>query len=131
MTAHRTPRPQKIFTRRVSDGHLMAVRNWRHRLTTDDAIIAVPLSDQQMLQYQLDKKAGLADETIFNDLFPPNNRDKIALPIEELTKTQLVSLIERVQEMEMPTLQRMSSQDLAVLLRSLCKKKPQTQAWLI
>lgn len=125
------PRPQKIFTRRVSDGHLMAVRNWRHRLTTDDAIIAVPLTDEQLQRYQHDKRAGLSDEVIFNDLFPPPQRDKIALPIEELTKSQLVGLIERVQDAEMPTLHRMSCSDLATLLRSLCQQKSQTRAWLI
>ncbi|MFK7956666.1 MAG: hypothetical protein AB8B96_11255 [Lysobacterales bacterium] len=131
MSSPRTPRAQKIFTRRVSDGHLMAVRNWRHRLTTDDAIIAVPLSDTQLRRYKIDKKAGLADEAIFNDLFPPPDRDKIALSIDELTKTQLISLIERVQQVELPTLQRMSCSDLALLLRSLAKQKSQTQAWLI
>ncbi|MEM7706455.1 MAG: hypothetical protein AAF358_12920 [Pseudomonadota bacterium] len=126
-----TPRAQKIFTRRVSDGHLMAVRNWQHRMTTDDAIIAVPLTHEQLQRYRQDKKAGLSDEVIFNDLFPPLQRDKIALPIEDLTKSQLISLIERVQDVELPTLQRMSCQDLAALLRSLCRQRSQTQAWLI
>ncbi|MEM9530807.1 MAG: hypothetical protein AAGA23_07795 [Pseudomonadota bacterium] len=125
------PRAQKIFTRRVTDGHLMAVRNWRHRMTTDDAIIAVPLTSEQLDFYQSEKEAGRGDETIFNQLFPKPVRGRIALPIEELTKSQLVNLIQQIHDVELPSLHRMSSEDLAALLRSLCRDQTKTEAYLI
>lgn len=125
------PRAQKIFTRRVTDGRLMAVRNWRHRMTTDDAIIAVPLTREQLDFYQSEKKAGRGDETIFNQLVPKPLRGRIALPIEELTKSQLVNLIQQIHDVELPSLHRMSSEDLAALLRSLCRDQTKTEAYLI
>lgn len=122
---------QKIFTRGVNDGRLLAIRNWRHRMTTDDAIIAVPLTPAQVQTYRDAKARGASDEQIFDKLFPHPVDGKIAIPIDDLTKSQLVGLIGRVLDLELHTLERMSRRDLACMLRKLCGEKRQTGAYLI
>lgn len=100
-------------------------------MTTDDAIIAVPLTDSQVRQYREAKADGASDEAVFDRLFPHPVDQRIAIPIEELTKTQLVNLIKRVLDTELSTLERMSRADLSAMLRRLCGEQRRTGAFLI
>lgn len=122
---------KRIFTRGVRDGRLLAIRNWRHLHHRDDAIIAVPLSEKELGLYQRGKRDGASDEQIFDQLFPPPVVEKVAISISELSKTQLVRLLEQVLDQPLPTLGRMSRQDLAALLKSLCTGREQTRAYLV
>lgn len=121
---------ERIFAR-VPDGRLLAIRNWRHRQHEDDALIAVPLTADEVEHYLRQKKAGVGDEQIFDELFPPPVLKRVTIPIEELSKPQLVALIGQVLDRKLKSLERMERQDLAVLLRAFCRERGRTQAYLI
>ena len=121
---------ERIFAR-VPDGRLLAIRNWRHRQRDDDAMIAVPLSADEVRHYLRQKKAGASDERIFDDLFPAPVLDRVAIAIDDLSKEQLVGLIGQVLEHRLESLERMARDDLVILLRAFCRGRGQTKAYLI
>ncbi len=121
---------EQIFAR-VPDGRLLAIRNWRHRQHQDDALIAVPLSPDEVRHYLGQKKAGVSDEQIFDQLFPPPKLNRVAISIEDLSKAQLVALIGQILEHPLDSLERLDKPDLVVLLRAFCKERGKTQAYLV
>ncbi len=122
---------ERIFAR-VPDGRLLAIRNWRHRQREDDALIAVPLKPDEVRHYLRQKQAGVSDEQIFDELFPPPRQlERIAIRIDELSRSQLAALIGRILERPLSSLERMEHADLVVLLRALCRERGKTQAYLV
>ena len=122
--------PKRIF-QQVPDGRLLAIRNWRQRDHTDDALIAVPLEPNELSRYQELKRRGVGDEEIFDTLFPNPIRERVSLSIDHLTKAQLLMLIRQMVGTDLGTLDRMSQSDLATLLRSLCRKRRECEAFLV
>ncbi len=122
---------KRIFTRGIKDGRLLAIRNWRHLHHRDDAIIAVPLTENELRTYRRGKRDGASDEEIFDQLFPVPTVERVAIPISDLSKTQLTRLLEQVLEEPLPTLDRMSRTDLAALMKALCAGRSKTKAYLV
>lgn len=120
----------QIFTRNI-DGRCLAIQNWRNRERSDDALIAVPLSDDQRDAYRRWKKKGWSDEQIFANMFPDPELDRVALPMVELTKTQLVNLTSQILGREMASLERLSRDDLVQLLQAICEDRPVTRGYLV
>ncbi len=127
--ARRMKRNQ-IFTRNI-DGRCLAIQNWRNRERSDDALVAVPLSDEQIEAYRRWKKKGWSDEQIFSNMFPDPELDRVALPMVELTKTQLVNLTSQILGREMSSLERLSRDDLVQLLQAICEDRPVTRGYLV
>ncbi len=121
---------KQIFTRNV-DGRCLAIQNWRNRANQDDALIAIPLSDKQRDDYQKFKHIGWSDERIFDRLFPGPELDRVALPMVDLTKTQLINLTSQVLGHELPSMERLSRDDLVKLLQAVCKDREVTRAYLV
>lgn len=121
---------RQIFTRNV-DGRCLAIQNWRNRSSRDDALIAIPLSDQQRDEYQQYKDMGWSDERIFDRLFPEPELDRVALPMVDLTKTQLINLTTQVLGHELPSMERLSRDDLVKLLQAVCSDREVTRAYLV
>jgi hypothetical protein len=108
--------------KQADDGRLLAIRNWRHRHGIEDALIAEPLSRAETRHYEKCKDAGASDEEIFDDLFLEAHGERVAIPIYELTKSQLVKLLGQQLGCELATLGRMSRDDLIELLRALRRR---------
>ncbi len=124
-------KPKSKIFREVHDGRLLAIRNWRHRNQSEDAVIAVPLTTDEFDHYHKRKDDGASDEEIFNDLFHEPNGERVAIPITDLNKAQIVKLLNSALQTELATLSRMSRDDLLELLRRIGREEAQRKAWLV
>lgn len=112
-------RPDNPIFQPVPDGRLLAIRNWRHRSHRDDALLAIPLAPDELARYRAMKDEGASDEAIFDALFAPRLAQRAKLPMEELTKPQLLAIARQLAQAALPSLERLSHADLVALVRSL------------
>lgn len=115
----------------VPDGRVLAVRNWKHRSHDDDALIAVPLDEQQIDRYRELKRDGMDDAQIFDELFATPIDPRVSISIDQLSKQQLMMLLRQVVGDEIPTLERVTRPDLVKLVRTLCKATDRCEAYLV
>ncbi|MDX1569620.1 MAG: hypothetical protein R3200_03980 [Xanthomonadales bacterium] len=115
----------------VPDGRLLAVRNWKHRDHEDDALIAVPLEPEQIDRYRELKRKGMDDAQIFDELFAVPIDPRVSISIDQLSKKQLMMLLRQVVGDDIPTLDRVTREDLVKLVRTLCKATDRCEAYLV
>ncbi|MEM9300929.1 MAG: hypothetical protein AAGE01_02390 [Pseudomonadota bacterium] len=121
---------QPIF-QQVPDGRFLAIRNWQHRHHEDDALVAVPLTTDEVSRYQAMKARGASDERIFESLFPPPATERVSMSINQLTKPQLLGLLVQLLPTDTPSLRRMTREDLATLTRALCRPRRGCEGFLV
>jgi len=104
------------------NGTIHAVVNWRSRSDKDDVIIGCRLNKGQEDTYERMKDQGYSDPVICDKLFPqallPRARQKVSVDIEVLTKQQLVQLIRDTLGKPLPSLEKLSTDDLRSVLAS-------------
>jgi hypothetical protein len=115
----------------VPDGRLLAIRNWRHRHHDDDALVAVPLTPEEVERYESLKAQGASDERIFESLFSQPAPERVSIAIDELTKTQLLALLAQLLPIDTPSLRRAAREDLIVLTRALCRARQGCEGFLV
>ncbi len=101
--------------------NVYAFLNWRLREKPFDVMVLHPLDTRQLVTYQKLLKQGRTDESIFNTFFPPVDKPKkrVLIDVDLLTKEQLVHLICTITRESLPSLSRMSTEDLKTLFSVL------------
>ena len=109
------------------NGQRFAIINSSYRKSDADAMISLPLTEEQERTYQEGRSGGNTDTQVFNELFPPKKvaggDDRVVhIDIDILTKTQLVSLIESYMGSKLASLSKMNRADLREMLLSLQRR---------
>ena len=119
----------KIFFR--SGGKVKAIINWRTMKAGDALFLYDTLDTEHMNLYEELKNLGKDDQFIFDKFFSPTESKKllvaskkaealeVTIEIEQLTKPQLKYLIEREIKTTLPSLNKMSKDDLVTLFLKL------------
>lgn len=119
----------KIFFK--SGGKVKAILNWQTMKNGDALLLSDTLDTEHMNLYEGFKELGKDDQFIFEKFFSPQKTKKLLLAskkvdtlevtieIEQLTKSQLTYLIEREIKAALPTLKKMSKEDLVTLFLKL------------
>jgi hypothetical protein len=121
--ADHPPKHSKQFSE--VDGALYVVMNWDTRHSEEDVAIIKYMTLDEVALYRRLRHEGLEDREIFERLFPrhPHMRGGgtrvIQIDLSSLTKRQLLRLIEAELDLEMPSLERSSRDDLEKLLLKL------------
>ena len=111
----------KIFTRNL-DGQIIEIGNWEARTSENDAFIGLPLSNSGLKKLRQGRKQGQSDRQIFFDIHHKNAKSsRPLLSVEELTSKQLAKIAQGLLDKELDTLEKMSKEDLVVLVRQLAK----------
>lgn len=106
---------------------VFAILNCRQRQNDDDAMVTMPLDTREYSLYQEMIDEGKDESEIFKTLFPPEIEPKrqdreITLSVSILNKRQLIVLITEELGISLPTLTRMSVNDLREMLLVLRRK---------
>lgn len=102
------------------DQNVFAIVNSDIRDQDSDVIISVPLNKAQLQTYHEMKDDGSSNTQIFQKLFPaPTIKSKkkptLSLSVNDLTKVQLISLLESSTHKPLPTLENADLEDLRAL----------------
>ncbi len=113
----------KFFTENGSK--VFVITNWKSRNSEADAMLRMPLTGPQKKVY-IDLKDKGEDETvIYNTLFPspPEERKRtIQIEVDDLTKPQMITQINRELGLSLESLDRMKVDDLKEMLLALANK---------
>ena len=124
-----TKTTNKIFFK--SSGKVKAILNWQTMKNGDALLLSDTLDTEHLNLYEGFKELGKDDQFIFEKFFSPKKTKKLLLAskkvdtlevtieIEQLTKSQLTYLIEREIKAALPTLKKMSKEDLVTLFLKL------------
>jgi hypothetical protein len=118
--ADHPPRHSRQFSE--VEGALYAVMNWDTRHSKEDVAIIKYLSSDEVSQYRNLRHEGHGDTAIFERIFPRQKMPTrgqtrvIQIDLSALTKRQLLRLIEVELDLEVPSLERSSRDDLEKLL---------------
>lgn len=109
----------------LDDGRIIEVRNWTG-IRAEDAILARPLNDDERQKYYALKALTYSDREIFGQLNPDFAQQvinpEVSIPLEKLTKNQIVWCINRIINCNLSSLAKMSIEDLTKLFLALSKK---------
>ena len=109
----------------LDDGRIIELRNWTG-IRAEDAILARPLNDNEKQKYFALKALAYSDREIFGQLNPDFAQQVISpevrIPLEKLTKNQIVWCINRIINSDLSTLTKMSIEDLTRLFLALSEK---------
>ena len=104
----------------VYRGHRHAVLNWQQRRSQTDAIVSRPLSREELRLYCEARERGLDEPDIFRRMLPHRRRARrTAAELNQLTKKQLVDLVMVRLGAALPSLGRMTKDDLQTLYLKL------------
>ena len=109
----------------LDDGRIIELRNWTG-LKTEGAILARPLNDAERQKYFALKALSYSDKEIFGQLNPDFAQQvlnpEVSIPLEKLTKKQIVWCINRLVNCSLSSLAKMSVEDLTKLFLALSEK---------
>lgn len=112
----------KEIYHQLDDGRLIEVRNWTG-LDTNDAIMARSLSAEEKQTYLALKARSYTDKEIFNQLNPdlaqPADTPEVRIPLDQLTREQIVWCIRKIVGDELPSLSQLAMNDLIKLFLRL------------
>lgn len=106
-------------------GRVYAYINRGNRQSSEDAVYLHHLSSDELRTYSLMKEEGKSDKEIFDVMFKPgakqsaDNADEVLIPVEDLTKKQLVSLMAKRLSLSPESLNKMTSDDLRTLFKKV------------
>ena len=116
-----------FFTK--TDGKVKAILNWRTRAKEDALILSDTLDTEEMALFYELKSSGEDEESIFDRIFPPHNPGQgplqVTIAVDQLTKAQLAYLIEKEMQSTLPSLKKMSKEDLLKLFLDLTDDQKQ------
>ena len=109
----------------LDDGRIVELRNWTG-LGTEDAILAKPLNDAEKQKYFALKSLSYSDKEIFGRLNPDFAQQiinpEVSIPLEKLTKKQIVWCIKKLTNSSISSLEKMTIEDLTKLFLALSEK---------
>ena len=116
---------------KLIDGKLLEVQNHPGR-KTGDVMVMQALSDTQVRKVENLRADGRSDTQIWRKLHPERVKadtdlertGAFALKLEQLTKAQLILLIENSTKEPIESLNKMTPEDLIKLIRNFCDIKP-------
>jgi hypothetical protein len=120
----------RIYGKRF-DGKILEVQNHPAR-KTGDVMVMQALSDTQVEKVEDLRADGRSDTQIWRSLHPEQIKSAknvkktgaFALKLEQLTKEQLILLIENSTKESIESLSKMTSEDLIKLIRNFGNVKP-------
>ena len=123
------PVPMPRIYKERPNGDVYEIQNWDMRKSQSrDAFIVRLLSESEKAKYADLKAAGKRETEIWMSLHPtwpkagektPAPHNEVGISIADLTKKQLLKLVAKHIQAEVPTMERMSTEDLRVLLSRL------------
>ena len=109
----------------LDDGRIIELRNWTG-IKAEDAILARPLNDNEKQKYFALKALAYSDREIFGQLNPDFAQQvinpEVSIPLEKLTKKQIVWCINKIINCDLNTLAKMSIEDLTKLFLAFSEK---------
>ncbi|MBN1868616.1 hypothetical protein JW916_15140 [Candidatus Sumerlaeota bacterium] len=112
------------------NNEVYAVLNAEQRGQEGDVLLALPLDAEKSQTYEGMKSQGRSDADIFREMFPdfpqtpPPDSAEVRIPVSQLTKSQLVRLLEDRLHLSLPSLSKMKKDDLVRLLLVFLKSPP-------
>ncbi|MHC4247499.1 MAG: hypothetical protein ACYS9X_00070 [Planctomycetota bacterium] len=109
------------------DGRVLEIENWRHHQPLR-ALAARYLTGDEQKRYLDLREAGVPDSGIWFALHPewaaaregePSGCEQIALPVADLSREQVVSLLKMLLASKLSSLERASVDDLRTILKGL------------
>jgi len=121
----------RIYGKLFQQGKVLEVQNHSGR-KTGDVMVMQALSDTQVEEVKCLRADGRSDTQIWRELHPEKVKPgpalkqtgTFALKLEQLTKQQLILLIENSTKEPIESLSRMTPEDLIKLIRNFGKAKP-------
>lgn len=109
----------------LDDGRIIELRNWTG-MKAEDAIHARPLNDDEKQKYFALKALDYSDREIFGQLNPDFAQQiispDVSIPLEKLTKKQIVWCVNKIINCDLSSLMKMSMEDLTKLFLALSEK---------
>ncbi len=109
------------------DGRTLEIENWRHHSPLR-ALAARYLSKGEQKKYQELRESGVPDSGIWFALHPESAaarknqdpaREQITLPVDGLSRDQVVSLLRMLLASELSSLEQAGADDLKTILKGL------------
>lgn len=109
----------------LDDGRIIELRNWTG-IKAENAILARPLTDDEKQKYFALKALSYSDREIFEHLNPDFVQQvinpEVRIPLEKLSKKQIIWCINRLTNCDLSSLTKMSTEDLTKLFLALSEK---------
>ena len=110
------------------NGNLIEIKNWRQRSSNSDPMLTRSLDEAERSFVEVSRKSGLSDTAIFRKLNPGNGevsdvelgcRGNLKIQFEDLSKEQLVEVLEAQFGIRVPSATNMVKAELILLLKSV------------